>query len=192
MDPLRDLQAGAVHITLHSILDQVSEAITATLVVMTTDRDTTETTIETECANKTLDTTREIKTTRTGMTTIRTDTGLTTEDDQIKHQYHRNQPKAQITFEYTNQNLLEMMQTVRDFINFMKANPSDREQYETNKIIKRREYGNEVNESDIHSSNLDQLQQLVNEDTDLVFDALVAADYINEIECTDGSNNQNA
>ena len=83
MDPLTDCQAGAVHITLHSILDQVSEAITATLVVMTTDRDTTETTIETERTNKTLDTTREIKTTRTGMTTIRTDTGLTTEDDQI-------------------------------------------------------------------------------------------------------------
>ena len=109
-----------------------------------------------------------------------------------KHQYHRNQPKAQITFEYTNQNLLEMMQTVRGFINFMKANPSDREQYKTNKIIKRREYGNKVNESDIHSSNLDQLQQLVNEDTDLVFDTLVAPDYIDEIECRDGSNNQNA
>ena len=83
------------------------------------------------------------------------------------------------------------MQMVRDFINFMKANPSDREQYKTNKIIKWREYGNEVNESDIHSSNLDQLQQLINEDTDLVFNTLVAADYIDEIKCTDGSNNQN-
>ena len=28
--------------------------------------------------------------------------------------------------------------------------------------------------------------------TDLVFDVLVVADYIDEIECTDGSNNQNA
>ena len=83
MDPLRDLQAGAVHITLHSILDQVSEVITATPVVTTTDRDTTETTIETEHTKKTQDMTKEIKTTRIGMTTIRTDTGLTTEDDQI-------------------------------------------------------------------------------------------------------------
>ena len=74
----------------------------------------------------------------------------------------------------------------------MKVNPSDRKQYKTNKIIKQREYGNEVNESDIHSSNLDQLQQLVNKDTDLVFEALVAADYIDEIECTDDCNNQNA
>ena len=85
-----------------------------------------------------------------------------------------------------------MMQMVRGFINFMKVNPSEREQYKTNKIVKRREYRNEVNESDIHSSNLDQLQQLMNEDTDLIFNALVAADYIDKIECTDGSNNQNA
>ena len=85
-----------------------------------------------------------------------------------------------------------MMQTVRGFINFMKANPSNRDQYKTNKIAKHKEYGNEVNESEIHSSNLNQLQQLVNEDADLVFNALVAADYIDEIKYTDSSKNQNA
>ena len=84
-----------------------------------------------------------------------------------------------------------MMQMVRGFINFMKANPSEREQYKTNKIIKQKEYGNEVNELDIHSSNLGQLQQLVNEDADLVFDTLVAVDYIDEIKCTGGSKNPN-
>ena len=85
-----------------------------------------------------------------------------------------------------------MMQMVRGFINFMKANPSNREQYKTNKKATCKEYDNEVNESDIHSNNLDQLQQLVNKNTDLVFDALVAADYIDDIECSDGSENQNA
>ena len=55
-----------------------------------------------------------------------------------------------------------------------------------------KEYDSEVNESDIHSSNLDQVQQFINEDKDLVFDALVAADYIDEIECTDSSNHQQA
>ena len=45
-----------------------------------------------------------------------------------KYQYYRNQPKAQIIFKYTDQNLLEMMQTVRSFINFMKANPTTRDQ----------------------------------------------------------------
>ena len=31
-----------------------------------------------------------------------------------------------------------------------------------------------------------------NEDSDVIFDALVAADYINEIECTDGTCQQQA
>ena len=74
----------------------------------------------------------------------------------------------------------------------MKANPTIRDQFKSNKLAIRKEYNNEVNESDIHSSNLDQVQKLVNEDTDLVFDTLVAADYINEIECTDGNTHQNA
>ena len=39
-----------------------------------------------------------------------------------KYQHHRNQPKAQIIFEYTNQNMPEMLQTVRSFIDFMKTN----------------------------------------------------------------------
>ena len=109
-----------------------------------------------------------------------------------KYQHYRNQPKAQIIFEYIDQNLLEMMQMVRGYINFMKANPTTRDQCKTNKLAICKEYNNEVNEAEIHSSNLDQVQQLINEDTDLVFNALVAADYIDEIEHTDGNNHQNA
>ena len=90
----------------------------------------------------------------------------------------------QIIFEYTDQNLLEMMQMVRGFINSMKANPTTREQFKSNKLAMRKEYNNEVNESEIRSSSLDQVQQLINENKDIVFDSLVAADYIDEIECT--------
>ena len=107
-----------------------------------------------------------------------------------KYQHHRNQPKAQIIFEYTDQNLLEMIQMVRGFINFIKANPTNRDQFKSNKIAMRKEYDNEVNESEIHSSNLDQVQQFINEDKDIVFDALVAANYIKEIDCTDGNSRQ--
>ena len=76
---------------------------------------------------------------------------------------------------------MEMMHTVRGFINFIKANPANRDQFKSNKLATRNEYNNEVNESEMHSSNLDEVQQLTNEDKDIVFDALVAADYINEI-----------
>ena len=108
-----------------------------------------------------------------------------------KYQHYRNQPKAQIIFEYTDQNLLEMKQMVRSFINFMKANPTTRDQFKSNKLAVHKEYNNEVNKSEIHSSSLDQVQQLINEDTDLVFDTLVA-DYIDEVKCTDGNNHQQA
>ena len=50
------------------------------------------------------------------------------------------------------------------------------------------EYNNDVNESDIHSSNLDQVQQLINEDTDLVFYALVAANYIQRLNAQMATN----
>ena len=101
-----------------------------------------------------------------------------------KYQHHRNQHKAQVIFEFSDQNMMEMMQTVRGFINLIKANCTTREHYKSNKLASRK-YDNEVNESKIKSSSLDQVQQFFNEDTDLVFDTLVAADYIDEIDCTD-------
>ena len=86
---------------------------------------------------------------------------------------------------------MEMMQTVRGFINLIKANPTTREQYKPNKLATRK-YDNEVNESEIQSSSLEQVQEFFNEDSDIIFDALVAADYIDEIECTDGICQQQA
>ena len=65
-----------------------------------------------------------------------------------KYQHHRNQHKAQVIFEFSNQNMMEMMQTVRGFINLIKANPTTREQYKSNKLATRK-YDNEVNESEI-------------------------------------------
>ena len=56
----------------------------------------------------------------------------------------------------------------------------------------RKEYNNEINESKINACNLDQVQQLINEDKDIVFDALVAADYIDEVDCTNRPSHQQA
>ena len=109
-----------------------------------------------------------------------------------KYQHHRNQPKAQIIFEYTDQNMSEMLKMVRNFIDFMKANPTTREQFKSNKLTTRKEYNNEINKSEINACNLDQVQQLINEDKDIVFDTLVAADYIDKVDCTDGSSHQQA
>ena len=108
-----------------------------------------------------------------------------------KYQHHRNQHKAQVIFKFSDQNMMEMMETVRGFINLIQANPTAREQYKSNKLAARK-YDNKVNESEIQSSSLQQVQQFFNEDTDLVFTALVAADYIDKIDCTDGACQQQA
>ena len=102
-----------------------------------------------------------------------------------KYQHHRNQHKAQVIFKFSDQNVMEMMQMVRGFINLIKAYPTTREQYKSKKLATRK-YNNEVNESEIQSSSLEQVQQFFTEDSDVIFDALVAADYIDKIECTDG------
>ena len=86
---------------------------------------------------------------------------------------------------------MEMMQMVRGFINLIRANPTTRDHYKTNKLANRK-YNNEVNESEIKTSNLDQVQKFFNEDADIVFNALVAVDYIDEIDCTDGTSQPSA
>ena len=141
----------------------------------TTDRTTTETMAETEVTSNNQGMIREIRTTQTGMTTTKIETGMT----------------SQVIFEFSDQNVMEMMQMVRGFINLIKANPTTREQYKSNKLATRR-YDNEVNESEIQSTSLEQVQQFFNEDLDIIFDALVVADYIDEIECTDSTCQQQA
>ena len=69
----------------------------------------------------------------------------------------------------------------------MKTCPVSREHFKSYKLTQRN-FHNKVNESDIHTSSLDEVQQLINEDSDLVFDALVEANYIDEIGCRDGNN----
>ena len=74
------------HSTLHKILDLVTET-TTTQVAMThttptADKATTETTTGTEATSRTRDTSKEIRTTKTGMITTKIEIGLTTEGDQ--------------------------------------------------------------------------------------------------------------
>ena len=108
-----------------------------------------------------------------------------------KFNHSRSTLKAQVIFEYTDQNPWDVIHTVRNFINYMKGNPAQRQFFKTNKIVPRR-FNTEVNESEIQSSNLEQIQQAVNEDQDLVFDALVAADYIDEINTSSNEGQQTA
>ena len=75
---------------------------------------------------------------------------------------------------------MEMLDTLRNFINHMERNPSVIPSMNSNKITRRKT--DDVNENDIHTASLEQVQKLVNEDSDLVFDTRVAADYIDKLE----------
>ena len=123
----------------------------------TTDRTTTNTMVETEINSNNQGMNREIRTTQTGMTItkieicmtiIRIETGSTTEGDQTNINTTGINTKAQVIFEFSDQNIMEMIQTVREFINLIKANPTTREQYKSKKLATRK-YNNKVNESEI-------------------------------------------
>ena len=101
MDLSTGHQAETVHTIHHTILDQIT-GIATTIPVVTThtiNRATKETSIETEDSNRTQDATKGTRTTKTGMITIKIETGLTTEDDQtntnttgtsLRHKSHSN------------------------------------------------------------------------------------------------------
>ena len=195
MDHLTDHQAKIIHSFHHKILDQITEAaITQITMTATTDRTTTETMAETgyqqqpryEQRNQNFPNRYDNSQDRNRYDNNHDRNRFDNRRRPNKYQHHRNQHKAQVIFEFSDQNIMEMMQTVRGFINLIKANPTTREQYKSNKLATRK-YDNEVNESEIQSSSLEQVQQFFNEDLDVIFNALVAADYIDEIECTDGT-----
>ena len=89
-----DLQAGAVRLILHTIPDQIT-GITAIPAVTTetADRDTTDITTETGDSNNTQDMTREIQATKTGMVTVKMETGSTTEEDPTNINITETNPK---------------------------------------------------------------------------------------------------
>ena len=74
----------ATHSIHHKILDQITE-VTVTPATRThkTDKVSTETSPEIKGINNNQDMIRETRTTRTGMKTTKTKTGLITEEDQI-------------------------------------------------------------------------------------------------------------
>ena len=201
MDHLTEHQAKIIHSIHHKILDQVTEAaITQATTTATTDRTTIETMAEIEITNNNQGYEQRNQNYSNRYDNSQDRNRYNNNQDRNrfdnrrrpnKYQHHRNQHKAQVIFEFSDQNVMEMMQMVRGFINLIKANPTTREQYKSNKLATRR-YDSEVNVSEIQSSSLEQVQQFFNEDSDVIFDALVAADYIDEIECTDGTCQQQA
>ena len=75
-----------------------------------------------------------------------------------KFNHSRSTPKAQVIFEYTDQNPWDVIHMVRNFISYMKGNPAQRQFFKTNKLVPHR-FNTEVNESEIQSSSLEQINK---------------------------------
>ena len=94
MDPSTDLPVEIAQTTHHSILDQISETTMGTRMTARADRTSTEKIMETEVTNKTTGLIKEIIASQTGTTTIKTETGMTTEEDQANISTTEASPKC--------------------------------------------------------------------------------------------------
>ena len=97
----------------------------------------------------------------------------------LKRYRHQNSwPKRNVRFEY-NVKDKDMMGNIRRTVDFIKSRNQSREAAKrfpkfTNRSIE------EVSEDAIETTSIENIQHILNEDVDLIFDALVIADYIEE------------
>ena len=94
MDLLIDPQAETAHLTPETVPDQITQTtVTPATIIHITDRDTKETTTEIGDTNTTQDKNKETRTTKTGMITIKIETGLTKEGDRTNTNTTETDPK---------------------------------------------------------------------------------------------------
>ena len=95
-----------------------------------------------------------------------------------RYRHQTSWPKRNVRFEY-NVKDKDMMGNIRRTVDFIKSRNQSREAAKrfpkfTNRAIE------EVSEDTIETTSIDHIQHILNEDVDLIFDALVIADYIEE------------
>ena len=97
-----------------------------------------------------------------------------------RYRYQSRWPKHDIKFEYNSRDK-NMMGNLRRTINYMKEGAQNREAARrlpkfVNRTI------DEVSEDNIATMSITEIQTILNEDIDLIFDALVIGDYIKDEE----------
>ena len=95
-----------------------------------------------------------------------------------RYRHQSSWPKRNVRFEY-NVKDKDMMGNIRRTVDFIKSGNQAREAAKkfpkfTNRAIE------EVSEDAIETTSIEHIQHILNEDVDLIFDALVIADYIEE------------
>ena len=99
-----------------------------------------------------------------------------------KYKHHVREPRNNIKFEYTiSRGEKEIMRTLRNMIDFLKGK-TEKVVEDIKRMPKVIPGGvNEVSEDSIATISIEEIQRILKEDVNTVYDALVASDYIEEI-----------
>ena len=99
-----------------------------------------------------------------------------------KYKHHAREPRNNIKFKYSiSRGEKEIMRTLRNMIDFLKGK-TDKVVEDIKRMPKVKPRGvNKVSEDSIATISIEQIQRILKEDINTIYDALVASDYIEEI-----------
>ena len=99
-----------------------------------------------------------------------------------KYKHHVREPRNNIKFEYSiSRGKKEIMRTLRNMIDFLKGK-TDKVVEDIKRMPKVNPRGvNEVSEDSIATISIEEIQRILKEDINTVYNALIASDYIEEV-----------
>ena len=99
-----------------------------------------------------------------------------------KYKHHAREPRNNIKLEYTiSRGKKEIMRTLRNMIDFLK-DKTDKVVEDIKRMQKVNPTGvNKVSEDSIGTISIEEIQRILKEDVNTVYNALVASDYIEEV-----------
>ena len=99
-----------------------------------------------------------------------------------KYKHHAREPRNNIKFEYTiSRGEKEIMRTLRNMIDFLKGK-TEKVVEDIQRMPKVNPRGvNEVSEDSIATISIEEIQRILKEDVNTIYDTLIASDYIEEI-----------
>ena len=99
-----------------------------------------------------------------------------------KYKHHAREPRNNIKFEYSiSRGEKEIMRTLRNMIDFLKGK-TDKVVEDIKRMPKVNPRGvNEVSEDSIATISIEEIQRILKEDVNTIYDTLIASDYIEEI-----------
>ena len=99
-----------------------------------------------------------------------------------KYKHHAREPRNNIKFEYTiSRGEKEIMRTLRNMIDFLKGK-TDKVVEDIKRMPKVNPRGvNKVSEDSIATISIEEIQEILKEDVNTIYDTLIASDYIEEV-----------